>query len=243
MPDAIFSEIMKMRKNRMAWIGSLIVILIPILLILKRIFLDSPEDTGVGWLMTVLMIHALVLPIASGFVITVTVQKEYQEKTIRNILTAPASRNNFVIAKLVVWFLWHLVTFCLAGIVTAAGYYFLFPNEINIVNIQYILYLFTQNSIFSFVSLLPVLWIAVKQQSLFYPAMLVTLGITALQMAGRQVSKDMLLFASICPWTAVAVSGMVDFGTRYFWICSVSTLLCGVVGILGAFVSFRGQDQ
>ena len=31
-------------------------------------------------------------------------QREYQDRTIRNILTAPVSREKFMAAKLVVWF-------------------------------------------------------------------------------------------------------------------------------------------
>lgn len=243
MHNAIFSEIRKLKKNKMAWAGTWIVVLMPLLLILKSIFLDRQRGVYSDWFMTVSMIHMLVFPVVSGFVVTTMVQKEYQDKTLRNILTAPTSRESFVIAKLSVWFLWYLLTLCLTKAVVAAGYFFLFPEEFSAVTLRYTLYLFTQGSIFSFVQMIPVLWIAFRQQGLFYPSMLVTLGVTALQAAGRQVSEDLLLPACICPQTAVSVSGMVEFGSFYFRICTVSVFLCGFLGFIGALLSFKRQDQ
>ena len=55
--------------------------------------------------MSVLMLNILALLIVNGFVITSSMQKEYQDRTIWNILTALVSRDRFLAAKLVVWFL------------------------------------------------------------------------------------------------------------------------------------------
>ena len=51
----------------------------------------------------------------------VGMQREYQDRTIRNILTAPVSREKFMAAKLVVWFLWYLISICLSEVIVTAG--------------------------------------------------------------------------------------------------------------------------
>lgn len=90
---------------------------------------------------------------------------------------------------------------------------------------------------------IPILWICVKQQALFYPSMLAILGSAVLQAAGLQVSEELILPACVCPWTAVSISGLVEVDTFYYWICLVSIFLCGLVGFIGAIISFENQDQ
>lgn len=243
MRNAICSEFLKIRKNKMALLGMAIVILLPILLILKGIFLDGINREYHDWFMTVSMVTMLVFPIVSGFVITTMVQKEYQDKTLRNILTAPTSRSAFVVAKALVWLLWYIITLVFSEIVVVAGIYILFPDELSITNLHYAVFSYTQSCLFSFVAMLPVLWIAIKQTALFYPSILATLGFTVLQMAGRQITEELLLPASLCPWTAVSISGMVQTGTLYWIICTISILSCGIIGFAGAIQCFTHQDQ
>lgn len=242
MRNAIVSEIMKLQKNKISWIGTMIVALVPFLLILKSLYLDPQRGGYMDWFMTVSMLNTLTFPVISGFVITAIVQREYQEKTLRNILSAPTSKENFAIAKLTVWFLWYLTTLFVAELIVITGFFILFPDEFTSGNLHYTIYLYSQTSIYSFVSLLPVFWITICQKSLFYPSMLVTLGFTALQMAGLQVAEELVLPASICPWTAVSVSGMAGLGTPYWKICTVSIFVCGIVGLIGAFLSLKKQE-
>lgn len=243
MRNAICSEFLKIRKNKMALLGMAIVILLPILLILKGIFLDGINREYRDWFMTVSMVTMLVFPIVSGFVITTMVQKEYQDKTLRNILTAPTLRSVFVVAKTLVWLFWYILTLFFAEIAVVAGIYILFPDEFTSINLQYAVFSYTQGCLFSFVAMLPVLWITIKQTVLFYPSILATLGVTVLQMAGRQITEELLLPASLCPWTAVSISGMVQAGTLYWIICTISILFCGIIGFFGAILSFIHQDQ
>ena len=242
MRDAVCSEIIKFRRNKMAWLGTLIIITIPLFMIWNRLVIDQQREY-MEWLMSVLMLNTLVLPIVNGFVITSSMQREYQDGTIRNILTAPVSREKFLAAKLVVWFLWYLISFCLSEVIVIAGCYVLFPVEFTIGNMRYILFLFTQNNFFSFIAEIPILLICVKQQALFYPSMLATLGSAVLQAAGLQVSEELILPACVCPWTAVSISGIVGFGTHYYWICFVSIFLCGLAGFMGVIISFKKQDH
>lgn len=242
MRDAVCSEIIKFRRNKMAWMGTLFIVTIPLCMIWNRLVID-PQREYMEWLMSVLMLNTLVLPIVNGFVITSGMQREYQDRTIRNVLTAPVSRERFLTAKLVVWFMWYLISICLSEVIVTAGCYALFPDEFTTGNMRYALFLFTQNTFFSFIAGIPIFGICVKQQALFYPAMLATLGTAVLQAAGLQVSEELILPACVCPWTAVSISGIVESGTYYYWICLVSIFLCGVAGYIGVIISFRNQDQ
>lgn len=242
MHDAVCSEIRKFRRNKMAWLGTLIIITIPLFMIWNRLAIDQ-QRKYMEWLMSVLMLNTFVLPIVNGFVITSNMQREYQDRTIRNILTAPVSREKFMAAKLVVWFLWYLISICLSEMIVTAGCYTLFPVEFTTGNMRYALFLLIQNNFFSFIAGIPILWICVKQQALFYPSMLATLGSAVLQAAGLQVSEELILPACVCPWTAVSISGLVEVDTFYYWICLVSIFLCGLVGFMGTIISFGNQDQ
>ena len=242
MHDAVCSEIRKFRRNKMAWLGTLIIITIPLFMIWNRLVIDQ-QRKYMEWLMSVLMLNTFVLPIVNGFVITSNMQREYQDRTIRNILTAPVSREKFMAAKLVVWFLWYLISICLSEMIVTAGCYTLFPVEFTTGNMRYALFLLIQNNFFSFIAGISILWICVKQQALFYPSMLATLGSAVLQAAGLQVSEELILPACVCPWTAVSISGLVEVDTFYYWICLVSIFLCGLVGFMGTIISFGNQDQ
>lgn len=242
MHDAVCSEIRKFRRNKMAWLGTLIIITIPLFMIWNRLVIDQ-QRKYMEWLMSVFMLNTLVLPIVNGFVITSNMQREYQDRTIRNILTAPVSREKFMAAKLVVWFLWYLISICLSEMIVTAGCYTLFPVEFTTGNMRYALFLLIQNNFFSFIAGIPILWICVKQQALFYPSMLAILGSAVLQAAGLQVSEELILPACVCPWTAVSISGIAGFGTYYYWICFVSIFLCGLAGFMGVIISLKNQDQ
>ena len=242
MHNAVCSEIIKFRRNKMAWVGTLIIVTIPLFMIWNRLVID-PQREYMEWLMSVLMLNTLILPIVNGFVITSNMQREYQDRTIRNALTAPVSREKFLTAKLVVWFLWYFISFFLSEVIVTAGCYVLFPIEFTTGNMKFALSLLTQNNFFSFIAGIPVFLICVKQQTLFYPSMLATLGSAVLQAAGLQVSEELILPACVCPWTAVSISGIAGFGTYYYWICFVSIFLCGLAGFMGVIISLKNQDQ
>ncbi len=69
MHDAVCSEIIKFRRNKMAWMGTLINVMVPLFMIWNRLAID-PQREYFEWLMSVFMLNTLVLPIVNGFVIT-----------------------------------------------------------------------------------------------------------------------------------------------------------------------------
>ena len=63
-------------------------------LILKCLFIDRQRGEYFEWFQISFVVNMLALPIVSGFVITVIIQKEYQDNTLRNVLLAPTSRTD-----------------------------------------------------------------------------------------------------------------------------------------------------
>lgn len=242
MNNAFQTEILKLKKNNMALIGFAVTISIPILLILKSILIDKTKIDYHEWIMTVSMLVNVVLPIMSGFFITQSMQKEYGEKTIINIVTAPVNRKTFVLSKIAVWFCWCFVVMMVTECLTIVGSLMLFPTRVTPATICFTIQLFTQIGFLSYIASLPIIWIAIRQRTLFYPSMLCTLVFVLLQSIGAQVSEELLPVASFVPWLAIQISTMLPQNSQYLYICIASVLCAGIVGIGLSLHEFNKQD-
>ena len=242
MNNAFQTELLKLKKNKMALIGFLATISIPILLVLKSALIDKTKIDYQEWLRTVSMLVNILLPIMSGFFITQSMQKEYGEKTIINIITAPVNRVIFIFSKIAVWFCWYFTVMIVTEFLTLLGSMILFRAQVTASAVCFTVRLFTQIGMLSFIAFLPVIWIAVRQRTLFYPSMLCTLVLVLLQSVGSQVSEALLPAASFVPWLAVQISTMLPSGSPYFYLCIVAILCSGGVGVGLAVREFTKQD-
>lgn len=240
--NAFQTEILKLKKNRMALIGFIATISIPVLLVLKSVLIDKTKIDYHEWVQTVYMLVNWVLPIMSGFFITQSMQKEYGERTIINIITAPVNRKTFVFSKIAVWFCWYLAVMIVTESLTILGSLILFYPQVTTTTICFTIQLFTQIGLISYIAFLPIIWIAIRQRTLFYPTMLCTLVFVLLQSAGSQVSEELLPVASFVPWLAIQISAMLPVDSQYLYICLASILCSGLLGIILAIFEFRKQD-
>lgn len=204
MLNILKSEILKLKKDAMFYTGTIISILMPILVILKDEFLSSPPDNLMDWVMTCCLVDFMVLSILSGFIITNSVQKEYQSGALTNILAAAVSRASFLFAKLAVWFVWYVLLLIYMEFVTVIGSSLLYPS---------------------------------------YPAILVTIGFTGILIGGASISMEMILPASMIPWTAVSLVALYQVQSPYCVIGIFSISLTGVIGLLLALREIYQQDQ
>ncbi|BFL47786.1 ABC transporter permease [Lactonifactor longoviformis] len=242
MNNAFQTELLKLRKNKMALIGFASTVSVPILLALKSVLIDKSKIDYQEWLQTVSMLVNIILPIMSGFFITQSMQKEYGEKTIINIITAPVNRKNFVLSKIAVWLCWYLAVMILTEGITIVGSLYLFRSQVTITSVYFTVRLLTQIGILSFIAFLPVIWLAVRQRTLFYPTMLCTLLFVLLQSVGSQVSEELLPAASFVPWLAIQISAMLPSDSQYLYICITSILCAGLLGSVLAVREFKRQD-
>ena len=242
MINIIQAEFLKLKRSKIVLLSTLIVLSVPILLILKELFMErSLQYTE--WAFVINALNAIVLPIMSGFFITFLMQKEYQDGTLINTMTAPVSRVSFVLAKLIIWLLWYVITLLLVEITTIIGFIILFPESFSAAEVGMTVLLLTKTGLFSFIACTPILWVTMKQKSLFYPSILVALAFTLIQAAGTQTSMEMILVASIVPWSAVSIASLIEPSSVYFVIAITSIVLCGIVSIVSAIRLFIKQDQ
>lgn len=242
MLNILKAEFLKLKKDAMFYTGTLISVFVPIFVILKDTFLSRPPDEMLAWVMNCCLIDFFILSVLSGFIITNLVQKEYQSGTFLNILTSAVSRAAFVLAKLAVWFLWYLVLLAYVEVVTIFGCRLLYPAQFHREFAKTVIIMFTKFGLLSFATFLPLLWVAILQRTLFYPAILVTLGFTGILLGGFQISEKMLLPASIAPWTAVSLAAIHPVECPYRIIGIISIAATGIIGLFLALRSIYRQD-
>lgn len=242
MLDLMVADFMKLRKNKMLWILTAVVWGVPVLLVLKELFILSASGYE-GWFVTLNMISSMTLSVMSGLLITFLIQREYQDHTIINTLTSPVSRRTFIIEKFLIWALWNLIAAMGIGVIAIIGYKILFPEQFLIENMGTPIIFISKSCIFGFCSLSPVLFAAIKQKMLFYPSLLLTLLFTVIGVSAWQTSEEMLTAASIVPWSAASIGAMLDTSNPYFYLAVCSVLICMAVGVVISVYSFSKQDQ
>ena len=242
MHNIVAAELMKLKKNKMAGTGTLLLCAIPVLAIIKKILIDKDSIGLQEWYLTIFLLQTIALPVVNGFVLTSLIQREYQDCTLRNTLCASVSRSAFLLAKTVIWFLWFFLSASAAMLLTLSGGRLLFSSGFGTAELLLIAGQLIQQALLVFLTSLPALWIAVSQRAAFYPALLAVLGFAILETAGMQVSVEWLLPASLCPWTAVSVSALVEKGSSFYFLCLLSAALCGTLGLAGALREFGKQD-
>ena len=203
MNNAFQTEILKLKKNKMTFVGFIITISVPVLLILKSLLID---------------------------------------KTIINIITAPVDRKNFIFSKIFVWFSWYLITMIIPMCLTILGLFVLYHSQITNQIIFFTIKILFQIGILSFASFIPIVWISIRQRTLFYPSMLCTLIFVLLQSVGSQISEELLPIAIFIPWLAVKISTMLPLNNYYLYICIGSILCLGFLGIILSIQEFKKQD-
>jgi ABC-type transport system involved in multi-copper enzyme maturation permease subunit len=243
--NTVIAELTKAGKSKIFILGTIIVLAMPILIIIKDYFVETHVAQYVhytDWLMTGLSLNGVVLPVISGFIITVFIQREYQENTIINILTSPVSRMSFVISKYIVWLLWYCVTLFMVMVLYTLGYFLIYSEAFDTEGVTSLLRQFSKYGMGSFVASSPLLWLTIKQKKAFYPSIFAALFFTTIQIAAFNASTEMLPLISIVPWSAVIP---FTFGApKPFIAISVIAIVCvGALGLLLSCYTFNKQDQ
>lgn len=239
----IKAELFKLKKDIMFFIGTSIVVAIPILILVKDVYFTTPPKELLNWIMSCCLIDFLILSVISGFIITNLIQREYQAGTLINILTSSVSRAAFVISKLIIWFLWYSTMLAIIIAITVFGSKIIYPTQLNQQYLKITIELFSKFGILSFFSFIPLLWVSFMQKKLFYPSILTAMGFTAIWVGGMNTSLEMILPACIVPWSAVSIIAMNQIGSPYVQIGLTSIILVGLIGLFLSCLSFNKQDQ
>ncbi|MBE6024327.1 MAG: hypothetical protein E7231_14275 [Cellulosilyticum sp.] len=238
----IRAEMMKLKHNKLMTVSFMMACLAPLLIIIKDVYLvTGVQAMGIkAWIVTLRQIILfLVVPIISGFVITVLIQKEYEEKTIISGLMVPISRRTFVLGKLCIWGILHMFLVLITLGVGYIGIAILFPYEITREYIIHMGHQFMRGGFFNFLTLIPIMSLAICQRKLFYPSLIMCLIVTAIGVGG--VSMDGI-WAVLLPWSAVSVLSSIELEGVYKMIGTISIIATGVIGVWNAIYILNKQD-
>lgn len=233
------SELYKMRKSHIFYVCSLMVILPAVWLIYKDTILTTPPDQINNWIQSVNVITSLFLSIASGFVITFLMQREYEDKTIINVLSAPTSRSVFLFSKFLVWLFWYLLLLGICMLIYIIGGKLVYSGRFEIVEISILLNVVVKTRVLSFIASAPLLLVAVIQRRTFYPTIMLSLVFTGIELFALILPVK---FASMIPWSAAMLFGYGMTG-EYTTNAIVVIICSGIIGILGGCNVFLRQNQ
>lgn len=239
MLNAIMSELYKIRKNKIFYICTILVVISAVWIVYKDLVLTTPPDDPANWLQSAMVVGTVFLSIASGFVVTFLMQREYEDKTIINVLTAPTPRVTFIISKLTIWFMWYIVTLSLCTIIYIVGGKLIYHGNFGGNEILMLFEMIVRTRLLSFVASTPLLLVAVMQRRTFYPAIMFSLVFTGVELFALVLPVKL---SCLIPWSAVMLSGYGLSGT-YLVKALVSIILTGVIGVIGTCVLFRKQNQ
>ena len=237
--NAIGVELLKMRKNKMLIISSLIVWLITFFMFNTNNDL-SLEDQQMLLLAGGIATN-MVFSIVSVFVVTVLVQREYQDHTIINLLTAPVMRRDFILSKAVAWFIWHVVTLIVKIVIVVLVIQLTYTEPLSSHVLAEMVGNMARLGLLSYVAFLPLLWITIVQRRLFYPSLFIGIFLSILQ------NSVGMPFDNMIPWTAITRVSLSEsqavIGTSGIIMGLISIFATGIGGLIFACLSFAKQDQ
>lgn len=237
--NTIQSELYKIRKSRIFYVCSAMVILSAIWIVYKDTILTKPPEQCSSWIQSVNTVTTLFLSIASGFIITFLMQREYEDKTIINVLAAPTSRIIFILSKFVIWFVWYFLVLGISIIIYIMGGKFIYSDRFTMNEIRLLFEMVARTRILSFIASAPLLLVAVMQRRTFYPAIMCSLAFTGIELFSLMMP---IKISVMIPWSAAMVLGY-ELAGKYIVYAYISIFIASVMGIFGACFVFRRQNQ
>ena len=240
MLNILANEHLKLRRSKLLAVCSFIALTLPIFMIIVD-FLDRgsivTKLSGNEWVLRmVIPIQVLIYPILSGFVCTFLIQREYAEKTLINTMTAPTSREKFLLGKFLIWSCWVIViTFGFLGIIFM-GFNLLYSEKLFQESIWQITEIVLKTGLLSLLSMTPILIVSVLQKNVFYPSLLFSCFVSGIGFSGLYWPETL---RNMIPWSAV--TSLTILNTQSL-VPYISILISTMIGLLFGLHCFKTQD-
>lgn len=241
MLNVLATERMKLRRDKLMLVCTLLAVLLPIFMVWYEFYSTGgamPDDDVISWVSGYsLMYQLIVYPVLSGLILTFLLHREYGDQTLINTLTAPIGRTKFLLGKIIVWAVWHIAITAVFLAIMCAAVRVLYGNAYLSDNLMGIVVLVMKLGLLNFGTLTPVIWVAVLQRKTFYPSLVCTMVFVGIGFMGLYGPE---LLGNIVPWIAVAFMGVgmeIIPGLAY-----TSIAVCFIFGLFMAMHSFRRQD-
>lgn len=239
MLNILTTEVMKLKRNKLILTCNLIGGFVSILFILANIFRDDHNVNVLTWVSGISRFCLLlVFSVLSALVITFIFQREYTDNTIINTLTAPVERLKFLLGKLTIWSIWHMLFTLLFLLFVFIAAYIKFGSSITFENSTQIILIILKAGILNILTLIPIAWISILQRKLFYPSLIFSFIIIFIGFIGSSMPT---IINNIIPWCAVyqlSFAGSEILG----YLPYMSITLCSILGLSFAIYSIRRQE-
>lgn len=205
MKNGIIVEWKKIRHKNLLKTSLIIIFLFTIIIVLKDIFINlRVRELGIeSWVISLdTILVFLIIPIVSGILYTTMINSEYAERTIVNYMPAVVNRNIFIISKIILWMICHLLMVLTVYLVSYIGSLVIFPTTDSIIRLYYMGMYFVKSALLSFLSLALLVPISILQRSSYIPPIVSTLGIVAVGISATQLNG---ILPFILPWTATFI--------------------------------------
>lgn len=240
MLNVISAEWMKLKRNRIFAVCTLLTFLASAFMVFKDLVIaENPPENYQIWLMSVYVVVGSLLSIMSGFIITFLLQREYEDRTINNMLTAPTSRLRFLLGKVAIWFIWYVGTLVGVILIYTIGGWLIYPDTFGLTGTNSLVITLLKYCLLGFIAAIPLLTVSVLQRKLFYPTIMVALAFTGIELFATLMPLE---FARVIPWSAVVVQSIVELRLVDDVLTLGIIFLTGIIGLVAAYLLLKKQD-
>lgn len=240
MLNVISAEWMKLKRNRIFAVCTLLTFLASAFMVFKDLVIaENPPENYQIWLMSVYVVVGSLLSIMSGFIITFLLQREYEDRTINNMLTAPTSRLRFLLGKVAIWFIWYVGTLVGVILIYTIGGWLIYPDTFGLTGTKILVITLLKYCLLGFIAAMPLLTVSVMQRKLFYPTIMLALAFTGIEMFAMNMPFKL---ARVIPWSAVVVQSIVELPLADDVLTLGIIFLTGIIGLVTAYLLLKKQD-
>lgn len=240
MLNVISAEWMKLKRNRIFAVCTLLTFLASAFMVFKDLVIaENPPENYQIWLMSVYVVVGSLLSIMSGFIITFLLQREYEDRTINNMLTAPTSRLRFLLGKVAIWFIWYVGTLVGVILIYTIGGWLIYPDTFGLTGTKSLVITLLKYCLLGFIAAMPLLTVSVMQRKLFYPTIMLALAFTGIEMFAMNMPFKL---ARVIPWSAVVVQSIVELPLADDVLTLGIIFLTGIIGLVTAYLLLKKQD-
>ncbi|WP_086350650.1 ABC transporter permease [Candidatus Enterococcus clewellii] len=240
MLSTIKIECLKLRRCSLVLVCLSGSFLFTLLAVMKDVLRSGPvqQVPQSVWITENMMINNFMVTFfLSTMLLGYLIHREYEERTIKNLLVTGVSREKILFSKLIVWLVLHFFMYLVASLVVYLGYRSIFETqEFAFLDI---LGKFMLSAGTAAVVMLPLAWVGIKQKQLFYPTILFGILIAVLAVTGITFPDR---WPVIVPWSAAFALSSMELGATEQTIALVSVGGTGIIGLLLMFFSFKRQE-
>lgn len=241
MSDILYCEWLKLKRSKIAVIGLLGTIIVPVLVTINRLrmYMNNPNDSIAlfdlydgAMIFWMLLFAPLVMSVLAVYLIV----REYSEKTLKTIFTVPVSRKDFLQGKFLILFMIVMFFMVLSWlnvlILAMICSLFLDVGGFSAITVITFLIKMLYGGMLVYMTIAPVIVLSLRNKGFVTPFM----AIAAVILINVVLSGSPI--AGLIPWTAVYVLAYGQNG-NYGCPAPVSFLIIIAVYIISYILSMR----